>query len=212
MSRYKDEQCRICRREGQKLFLKGSRCYSDKCSITRRNYAPGQNGQKKSKISEYGTQLREKQKTKAFYGVGEKQFRRYFDMASNSKGKTGEVLLQILESRLDNVVYRLGFASSRAQARMLVTHGAFEVNGHKVDIPSYLVKAGDVIAVREIRKDNGAIKIAVEENGSRPVPAWLEKDQEKLSGKVVTLATREDIDLPVEEHLIVELYSNNRLF
>lgn len=207
MSRYKDEQCRICRREGQKLFLKGSRCYSDKCSITRRNYAPGQNGQKKSKISEYGTQLREKQKTKAFYGVGEKQFRRYLDMASNSKGKTGEVLLQILESRLDNVVYRLGFASSRAQARMLVTHGAFEVNGHKVDIPSYLVKAGDVIAVREIRKDNGAIKIAVEENGSRPVPAWLEKDQEKLSGKVVTLATREDIDLPVEEHLIVELYS-----
>ena len=207
MSRYKDEQCRICRREGQKLFVKGSRCYSDKCSITRRNYAPGQNGQKKSKISEYGTQLREKQKTKAFYGVGEKQFRRYFDMASNSKGKTGEVLLQILESRLDNVVYRLGFASSRAQARMLVTHGAFEVNGHKVDIPSYLVKAGDVIAVREIRKDNGAIKIAVEENGSRPVPAWLEKDQEKLSGKVVTLATREDIDLPVEEHLIVELYS-----
>ena len=207
MSRYKDEQCRICRREGQKLFLKGSRCYSDKCSITRRNYAPGQNGQKKSKISEYGTQLREKQKTKAFYGVVEKQFRRYFDMASNSKGKTGEVLLQILESRLDNVVYRLGFASSRAQARMLVTHGAFEVNGHKVDIPSYLVKAGDVIAVREIRKDNGAIKIAVEENGSRPVPAWLEKDQEKLSGKVVTLATREDIDLPVEEHLIVELYS-----
>ena len=207
MARYKDEQCRICRREGQKLFLKGARCYSDKCSVTRRNYAPGQNGQKKSKISEYGTQLREKQKTKAFYGVGEKQFRRYFDMASNSKGKTGEVLLQILESRLDNVVYRLGFASSRAQARMLVTHGAFEVNGHKVDIPSYLVKAGDVIAVREIRKDNGAIKIAVEENGSRPVPAWLEKDQEKLSGKVVTLATREDIDLPVEEHLIVELYS-----
>ena len=207
MARYKDEQCRICRKEGQKLFLKGSRCYSDKCSIARRNYAPGQNGQKKSKISEYGTQLREKQKTKAFYGVGEKQFRRYFDMASTSKGKTGEVLLQILESRLDNVVYRLGFASSRAQARMLVTHGAFEVNGHKVDIPSYLVKAGDVIAVREIRKDNGAIKIAVEENGSRPVPAWLEKDQEKLSGKVVTLATREDIDLPVEEHLIVELYS-----
>ena len=207
MSRYKDEQCRICRREGQKLFLKGSRCYSDKCSITRRNYAPGQNGQKKSKISEYGTQLREKQKTKAFYGVGEKQFRRYFDMASTSKGKTGEVLLQILESRLDNVVYRLGFASSRAQARMLVTHGTFEVNGHKVDIPSYLVKAGDVIAVREIRKDNGTIKVAVEENAAKPVPAWLEKDQEKLSGKVVKLATREDIDLPVEEHLIVELYS-----
>ena len=207
MARYKDEQYRICRREGQKLFLKGSRCYSDKCSISRRNYAPGQHGQKRAKLSEYGTQLREKQKTKSYYGVGEKQFRGYFEMASNKKGITGENLLQILESRLDNVVYRLGFASSRAQARMLVTHGAFEVNGQKVDIPSYLVKAGDVIAVREIRKDNGAIKIAVEENGSRPVPAWLEKDQEKLSGKVVTLATREDIDLPVEEHLIVELYS-----
>ena len=207
MSRYKDEQCRICRREGQKLFLKGSRCYSDKCSITRRNYAPGQNGQKKSKISEYGTQLREKQKTKSYYGVGEKQFRGYFEMASNKKGITGENLLQILESRLDNVVYRLGFGTSRAQARQFVNHGQFEVNGKRVDIPSYLVKAGDVIAVREIRKDNGAIKIAVEENGSRPVPAWLEKDQEKLSGKVVTLATREDIDLPVEEHLIVELYS-----
>ena len=207
MARYKDEQCRICRREGQKLFLKGARCYSDKCSVTRRNYAPGQNGQKKSKISEYGTQLREKQKTKAFYGVGEKQFRRYFEKASNSKGKTGEVLLQLLESRLDNVVYRLGFASSRAQARMQVTHWAFEVNGQKVDIPSYLVKPGDVISVREIRKDNGTIKIAVEENSSRPVPAWLEKDQEKLSGKVLTLATREDVDLPVEEHLIVELYS-----
>ena len=207
MSRYKDEQCRICRREGQKLFLKGSRCYSDKCSITRRNYAPGQNGQKKSKISEYGTQLREKQKTKSFYGVGEKQFRKYFDIASNTKGKTGEVLLQLLESRLDNVVYRLGFGSSRAQARMLVTHGTFEVNGKKVDIASYLVKPGDVIAVREIRKDNGTIKNNIEENASRPVPEWLEKDAEKLSGKVVRLAAREDIDLPVEEHLIVELYS-----
>ena len=207
MSRYKDEQCRICRREGQKLFLKGERCYSDKCSISRRNYAPGQNGQKKSKLSEYGTQLREKQKTKSFYGVGEKQFRKYFDMASKTNGKTGEVLLQILESRLDNVVYRLGFASSRTQARMLVTHGAFDVNGKKVNIPSYIIKAGDVISVREIRKDNGAIKANVEENIARPVPAWLEKDAEKLSGKVVRLAGREDIDLPVEEHLIVELYS-----
>ena len=207
MARYKDEQCRICRREGQKLFLKGSRCYSDKCSITRRNYAPGQNGQKKSKISEYGTQLREKQKTKAFYGVGEKQFRKYFDMASTSKGKTGEVLLQILESRLDNVVYRLGLASSRAQARMLVTHGAFEVNGHKVDIPSYLVKAGDVITVRESKKGNATLKVNVEESNKRPIPAWLEKDTEKLSGKVIRLAAREDIDIPIEEHLIVELYS-----
>ena len=201
MARYKDEQCRICRREGQKLFLKGSRCYTDKCSIS------GQNGQKRKKLSEYGTQLREKQKTKSFYGVGEKQFRKYFDIASNTKGKTGEVLLQLLESRLDNVVYRLGFGSSRAQARMLVTHGTFEVNGKKVDIASYLVKPGDVIAVREIRKDNGTIKNNIEENASRPVPEWLEKDAEKLSGKVVRLAAREDIDLPVEEHLIVELYS-----
>ena len=207
MARYTDEQCRICRREGQKLFLKGSRCYTDKCSISRRNYAPGQNGQKRKKLSEYGTQLREKQKTKSFYGVGEKQFRKYFDIASNTKGKTGEVLLQLLESRLDNVVYRLGFGSSRAQARMLVTHGTFEVNGKKVDIASYLVKPGDVIAVREIRKDNGTIKNNIEENASRPVPEWLEKDAEKLSGKVVRLAAREDIDLPVEEHLIVELYS-----
>ena len=207
MARYKDEQCRICRREGQKLFLKGSRCYSDKCSISRRNYAPGQNGQKKKKLSEYGTQLREKQKTKSFYGVAEKQFRKYFEMASNSRGKTGEVLLQILESRLDNVVYRLGYGSSRAQARMLITHGAFEVNGQKVDIPSYLVKAGDVITVRESKKDNATIKINVEESSKRPVPAWLEKDSEKLSGKVIRLSSREDIDIPIEEHLIVELYS-----
>ena len=207
MSRYKDEQCRICRREGQKLFLKGSRCYSDKCSITRRNYAPGQNGQKKSKISEYGTQLREKQKTKAFYGVGEKQFRGYFEMASNKKGITGENLLQILESRLDNVVYRLGFGASRAQARQLVNHGQFAVNGQRVDIPSYLVKAGDVITVRENKKENGAIKANIEANSARPVPAWLELNNETLSGKVVRLASREDVDIPVEEHLIVELYS-----
>ncbi len=207
MARYKDEQCRICRREGQKLFLKGSRCYSDKCSVSRRNYAPGQHGQKKKKLSEYGTQLREKQKTRSFYGVGEKQFRKYFDMASNKKGITGEVLLQILESRLDNVVYRLGFGSSRAQARQLVNHGHFEVNGRKVDIASYLTKPGDVIAVREIRKDQPIIKMVVEENSSRPVPEWLEKDIQKLSGKVIRLAAREDIDIPVEEHLIVELYS-----
>ena len=207
MARYKDEQCRICRREGQKLFLKGSRCYTDKCSITRRNYAPGQHGQKKKKLSEYGTQLREKQKTKSFYGVGEKQFRRYFEMAESKKGITGEILLQILESRLDNVVYRLGYGSSRRQARMMITHGQFEVNGQKVDIPSYLVKAGDVITVREIRKDNKTIKENVEVNAARPIPEWLEKDEKNLSGKVVRLASREDVDIPVEEHLIVELYS-----
>ena len=195
MARYKDEQCRRCRREGQKLFLKGERCYSDKCSISRRNYAPGQHGQKRAKLSEYGTQLREK------------QFRKYFEMASNKKGVTGENLLQILESRLDNVVYRLGFGTSRAQARQFVNHAQFEVNGKRVDIPSYLVKAGDVITVRESKKDNATIKINVEESAKRPVPAWLEKDSEKLSGKVIRLASREDVDIPIEEHLIVELYS-----
>ena len=207
MARYKDEQCRICRREGQKLFLKGSRCYSDKCSVSRRNYAPGQHGQKKAKLSEYGTQLREKQKTKSFYGVGERQFRKYFEMASNKKGITGDNLLQILESRLDNVVYRLGYGSSRAQARQLVNHGHFDVNAKKVDIVSYLVKPGDVITVRENKKDTAIIKENVEANAARPVPAWLEKDVENLSGKVIRLAAREDIDLAVEEHLIVELYS-----
>ena len=207
MARYKDEQCRICRREGQKLFLKGERCYSDKCSVSRRNYGPGQHGQKKAKLSEYGTQLREKQKTKSFYGVGEKQFRKYFEMASNKKGVTGENLLQILESRLDNVVYRLVYGSSRALARQLVKDCLFEVNGGIVDIASYLVKAGDVIAVRESKKDKEIIKVNSEANSARPVPTWLEKDAEKLGGKVVRLASREDIDLPVEEHLIVELYS-----
>ena len=207
MARYTDEQCRICRREGQKLFLKGSRCYSDKCSISRRNYAPGQHGQKRAKLSEYGTQLREKQKTKSYYGVGEKQFRKYFAMAESKKGITGENLLQILESRLDNVVYRLGFGASRAKARQLVNHGQFAVNGKKVDIPSYLVKAGDVITVRENKKENGAIKANIEANSARPVPAWLELNNETLSGKVVRLASREDVDIPVEEHLIVELYS-----
>ena len=207
MSRYKEEQCRICRREGQKLFLKGARCYTDKCAISRRNYAPGEHGQKKAKLSEYGIQLREKQKTKAFYGVREDQFRKYFEMAANKKGVTGELLLQILESRLDNVVYRLGYGSSRPQARLLVNHGLFEVNGRKVSIPSYLVKPGDVIKVRETKKDKTIVKENVEVNASRPTPAWLEKDAKTLSGKVVRLASREDVDIPVEEHLIVELYS-----
>ena len=187
MARYTDAQCRVCRREGCKLFLKGERCYSDKCSISRRNYAPGDHGQKKAKLSEYGTQLREKQKTRSYYGVGEKQFRKYF-----------ENLLQILESRLDNVVYRLGYGVSRAEARQMVNHGQFEVNGRKVNIPSYLVKVGDVITVREIKKDNKTIKVNAEANSVRPVPAWLEKDNEKLSGKVVRLAARE--------------YSNRRAF
>ena len=207
MARYKDEQCRICRREGQKLFLKGSRCYSDKCSVTRRNYAPGEHGQGRKKLSEYGTQLREKQKTKSFYGVGEKQFRKYFEMAENKKGITGENLLQILESRLDNVVYRAGFGVSRAQARQLVNHGHFDVNGVKTDIASYLVKSGDVISVREIKKDSKIIKENAEVNAAKPIPEWLEKNNEKLEAKVIRLASREDVDLPVEEHLIVELYS-----
>ena len=207
MARYNDEQCRICRREGQKLFLKGDRCYSDKCSVTRRNYAPGQHGQKRTKLSEYGTQLREKQKTKSFYGVGEKQFRGYFDMASSKKGMTGENLLKILESRLDNVVYRLGFGVSRPQSRMLVTHGNIEVNGRKVNIASYLVKPGDVVAVREIRKDNPIVKENLSNGTKRPIPTWLEVDTEKMSGKVIRIVDREEIVLPVEEHLIVELYS-----
>jgi len=207
MARYKDEQCRICRREGQKLFLKGERCYSDKCSVSRRNYGPGQHGQKKAKLSEYGTQLREKQKTKSFYGVGEKQFRGYFDMASSKKGMTGENLLKILESRLDNVVYRLGFGVSRPQSRMLVTHGHIEVNGKKVNVASYLVKPGDVVAIREIRRDNPVVKENIEAGSKRPVPAWLDLDSKNYSGKVVRVVDREEIDLPVEEHLIVELYS-----
>ncbi len=207
MSRYKDEQCRICRREGQKLFLKGSRCFSDKCSVTRRNYAPGEHGQGRKKLSEYGTQLREKQKTKAFYGVGEKQFRKYFEMAENKKGITGEILLQILESRLDNVVYRAGFGVSRAQARQLVNHGHFDVNGVKTDIASYLVKPGDVISVRENKRDSKIIKENAELSNSKPVPEWIEKNNDKLEAKVIRLASREDVDLPVAEHLIVELYS-----
>ena len=207
MARYKDEQCRICRREGQKLFLKGARCYSDKCSVTRRNYAPGQHGQKRTKLSEYGTQLREKQKTRSFYGVGEKQFRKYFEMDSNKKGITGTNLLQILESRLDNVVYRLGLGVSRPQARQIVTHGNIEVNGVKTDVASYLVKPGDVIAVRENRRDNSIIKANLEAGAARPVPEWLELDSKNLSAKVLRVVAREEIDLPVEEHMIVEFYS-----
>ena len=207
MARYNGEQCRICRREGCKMFLKGDRCYSDKCSVTRRNYGPGDHGQKRSKLSEYGTQLREKQKTRYFYGVGEKQFRKYFEMASNKKGITGSNLLQILESRLDNVVYRLGLGSSRAQARQLVTHGNIEVNGKKVNIASYLVKPNDVVSVREIKKDNPIIKENAQRGATRPIPEWLELDSEKLSAKVIRYVNRDEIDLAVEEHLIVELYS-----
>ena len=207
MARYKDESCRVCRREGEKLFLKGSRCYTDKCAITRRAYGPGQHGQKRKKQSEYGMQLREKQKTKSFYGVLESQFRKYFEMASSKKGVTGENLLQILESRLDNVVYRLGFGSSRPQARMLVRHGHFEVNGKKVNIPSYLVKPGDVITLKENSRQDEVFKENIAVNAKKAMPSWLEADIENYVGKVVKLPARDEIDLPVEERLIVELYS-----
>lgn len=208
MARYKDESCRICRREGEKLFLKGSRCYTDKCAITRRAYAPGQHGQKRKKQSEYGIQLREKQKAKSFYGILESQFRRYFEKASKTKGITGTILLQILESRLDNVVYRLGLGNSRAQARQLVRHGHFEVNGIKVNIPSYLTKVGDIIKIRDGSGNSEIFKQIIEANeNGRPVPAWLEADLKNKTGKVLAVPTREEIDLPVQEHLIVELYS-----
>ncbi len=208
MARYTGESCRVCRREGEKLFLKGSRCYTDKCAIARRAYAPGQHGQKRKKQSEYGTQLREKQKAKSFYGVLESQFRKYFEEAARSKGVTGTRLLQILESRLDNVVYRLGLATSRSQARQLVRHGHFEVNGVKVNIPSYLTKVGEVVKVKESSANSEIFKQIVEatENG-RPVPTWLEADLSNRTGKIVALPSRDEIDLPVKEHLIVELYS-----
>ena len=205
MARYKDEQCRICRREGQKLFLKGSRCYTDKCSISRRNYAPGQNGQKKKKLSEYGTQLREKQKTKSFYGVSEKQFRKYFDMAAATKGITGEVLLQILETRLDNIVYRLGYGSSRAQSRMLVTHGTFEVNGHKVDIPSYLVKINDLISLEEKAKSFAIVKDAMENQVS--LVNYVTVNKETKEGKLVRLPERNELTSDIDESQIVEFYN-----
>lgn len=207
MARYTESVCRLCRRENQKLFLKGDRCYSDKCSVARRAYAPGQHGQSKKKLSEYGIQLREKQKAKRFYGVLESQFRKYFEMAATKKGITGENLLQILESRLDNVVYRMGFGNSRPESRQLVNHGHFTVNGKRLNIPSYIVKAGDVIGMKEKSMNIERIKEIVENTSSRAVPQWLDVDKEKMVGKVVSLPKREDVDLPVQEHLIVELYS-----
>jgi len=207
MARYTGAVCKLCRREGQKLFLKGERCYSDKCAIARRAYAPGQHGQDRKKVSEYGLQLRAKQKAKRFYGVLESQFATYFDMATRQNGMAGENLLRILESRIDNVVYRLGWASSRAEARQLVRHGHYTLNGHKANIPSILLKAGDVLTVAEGSRTSEKMKAVVEANGSRPVPKWLEANQETLVCKVVSLPNRDDIDLDVEEHLIVELYS-----
>ena len=205
MSRYTEANCKLCRREGQKLFLKGERCYSSKCAIERRNYAPGQHGQAIKKQSEYGLQLREKQKAKRFYGMQETQFRNLFEKAAKKPGMTGENLLVLLETRLDNVVFRLGFASSRKEARQLVTHGHFTVNGKKADIPSMEVKAGDVIKVKE--KSQSSPKFKEVKEMSITVPSWMSVDVEKLEGKVITLPKREDIDTPIAEHLIVELYS-----
>ncbi len=205
MARYTGAVCRQCRREGQKLFLKGERCYTGKCAIDRRAYAPGQHGQSRKKYSEYGLQLREKQKVRKYYGVLESQFAKYFEMAEKQKGVTGANLLSIVESRLDNVVYRLGFAMSRPEARQLVRHGHFTLNGKKVNIPSYLVKVGDVIAIKEGSMNSEKIKSILEANEKRAIVKWLERDG--TTGKVVAVCEREDIDLPIEEHLIVELYS-----
>lgn len=207
MARYTGAVCRLCRREGQKLFLKGQRCYSDKCSVARRSYAPGQHGQGRKKVSEYGVQLRAKQMTRRYYGVLESQFRHYYELAEKREGKTGENLLSILESRLDNVIYRLGWANSRAEARQLVLHGHFNVNGHGVNIPSYLVKPGETISISESSRNSVKIKDVVEANASRPVVKWLDLNRDALEAKVLDNAKREDIDLAVEETLIVELYS-----
>lgn len=207
MARYTGPVCRLCRREGVKLYLKGERCYSDKCAIDRRGYAPGQHGQGRRKQSEYGIQLREKQKARRTYGVLEKQFRHYYEEANRQHGVTGEVLLQLLERRLDNVVYRLGYAASRAEARQLVRHGHFTVNGRRVDIPSYQLKEGDVVAVREKSLESPRLKELVETADTRSVPAWLDRDSATASGKVLRIPTRDEIDTPVQEQMIVELYS-----
>ena len=205
MARYTDASCRLCRRESQKLFLKGERCYSIKCSLEKRNYAPGQHGLARKKISEYGLQLREKQKAKRFYGLLETQFRNTFDKAVKKKGITGENLLIMLETRMDNVVFRMGFASSRKEARQLVTHGHFQVNGKKLDIPSAEVKPGSVVSVK--RKSQSSPKFKEIKDMAISVPAWISVDVNKLEGTVLSYPSREDIDTPIAEHLIVELYS-----
>ncbi len=207
MARYRNAVCRLCRREGAKLFLKGDRCYSDKCAFERKQYGPGEHGQTRKKVSEYGVQLREKQKARRIYGVLEKQFKNYFEKAEKQKGVTGENLLKLLERRLDNVVYRLGFASSRAEARQLVSHGCFTVNGRKVNIPSYLVKKDEEIAVHERCKNSPKFKELMEAAAHKTPPSWLQVDVEEKRGRVLDLPSREDIDVPVQEHLIVELYS-----
>ncbi len=208
MARYVGPVCRLCRREGMKLFLKGERCYGEKCAIERRNVPPGQHGKgRRARMAGYGLQLREKQRVKRMYGVLESQFRRYFKEADRRKGVTGETLLQLLEGRLDNVVYRLGLATSRPQARQLVRHGHFRVNGRRADIPSYALRAGDQVEVRSSSAKNAAIVYAMEEVKGRGIPEWLEFDTEKLSGRLAAVPTRDQLNLPVQEQLIVELYS-----
>jgi len=208
MARYIGPVCRLCRREGMKLFLKGERCYTEKCAIEKRNFLPGQHGKaRKAKLAGYGLQLREKQRVKRIYGVLENQFRRYFEAADRQRGITGELLLQMLECRLDNVIYRIGFATSRAQARQLVRHGHFSVNGKKVDIPSYQVREGDIVAVRERSKQAAAVQHAIVEVKGRGIPEWLSLQADQTSGRIVSLPSRAQINLPVQEQLIVELYS-----
>ena len=206
MARYTGPVCRLCRREGVKLFLKGDRCYSGKCAMEKRSYAPGQHGQRRSKQSEYGMQLREKQKARRIYGVLEGQFETYFDKAERKKGVTGENLLVLLETRFDNIVYRAGFASSRNQARQFVRHNHFTLNGKKVDIPSITVKVGDVIAVKETSKSSAKFKGIVEAN-TKVAPRWIDADVQNMTATVTALPGREDIDLEIAEHLIIELYS-----
>lgn len=207
MARYLEANCRLCRREGKKLFLKGDRCYTDKCSVDRRGYPPGQHGQNKTKISNYGLQLREKQKVKRIYGLLEKQFKLTYLRADRMKGIVGENMLSLLERRLDNVVFRLGFANSRKQARQLVVHRHFLVNGRSVNIPSYTVKPNDVITVAEKSKENPVIKEALEAVVRRVIPTWLELDRDNMKGVVKALPIRSEIEYPIQEHLIVELYS-----
>ncbi|MDY6826425.1 MAG: 30S ribosomal protein S4 [Bacillota bacterium] len=207
MGRHTEAVCCLCRREKEKLYLKGDRCYTDKCAVVRHAYPPGEHGQGRHKFSEYGLQLREKQKARRIYGVMERQFRRYFREADRRKGVTGEILLQLLENRLDNVIYRLGLARSRSEARQLINHGHFQVNGRKVDIPSYLTKTGDIIAVREKSKNKPVFKLIAEAREQQGVVDWLDVNHEKMEGRVIRIPQRDEIDVPVTEHLIVELYS-----
>ncbi|MBN2653976.1 MAG: 30S ribosomal protein S4 [Nitrospirae bacterium] len=207
MARYTGPLCRLCRREGEKLFLKGSRCATEKCAIERRKYAPGQHGQSRSKVSDYGLQLREKQKVRRIYGIMENQFRIYFAKAASMKGVTGEILLQLLERRLDNVVYRAGFALNRRSARQLVKHGHFLVNGKAVNIPSYLLRPGDEVSVKESSKQNAIITESVSVAEHRGVPEWTEVDASNMKAKFTRLPQRDELQLPVQEQLIVELYS-----